>query len=97
MAVRRSVSAVRASWRLTGSRSRGQAKPLGACRRTRRVGLGEPRQDGHSNWWTGPPGALDPTVGLAIAGLAVREAREAWKRNACADCAPFGFSDDPCR
>jgi divalent metal cation (Fe/Co/Zn/Cd) transporter len=36
-------------------------------------------------WW------LDPIAGLGIAGLAVREGREAWAGNVCADCAPIGF------
>lgn len=35
-------------------------------------------------WW------LDPIAGLGIAGLAVREGREAWAGEVCADCAPFG-------
>src|SRR5207302_10091502 len=34
-------------------------------------------------WW------LDPTVGLGIAGLAVREGREAWAGEVCAECAPI--------
>jgi divalent metal cation (Fe/Co/Zn/Cd) transporter len=36
-------------------------------------------------WW------LDPIVGLGIAVLAVREGREAWAGEVCADCAPVGF------
>jgi divalent metal cation (Fe/Co/Zn/Cd) transporter len=36
-------------------------------------------------WW------LDPIAGLAIAGLAVREGREAWAGEVCGDCAPIGF------
>jgi divalent metal cation (Fe/Co/Zn/Cd) transporter len=36
-------------------------------------------------WW------LDPIAGLGIAGLAVREAREAWAGEVCGDCAPVGF------
>jgi divalent metal cation (Fe/Co/Zn/Cd) transporter len=36
-------------------------------------------------WW------LDAIVGLGIAGLAVREGREAWAGEVCADCAPVGF------
>ncbi|MGO9977462.1 MAG: cation transporter [Solirubrobacteraceae bacterium] len=36
-------------------------------------------------WW------LDPIVGLGIAVLAVREAREAWAGEACDDCTPVGF------
>ncbi|MHB8243175.1 MAG: cation diffusion facilitator family transporter [Solirubrobacteraceae bacterium] len=36
-------------------------------------------------WW------LDPITGLGIAGLAVREGREAWAGNVCADCAPIGL------
>jgi divalent metal cation (Fe/Co/Zn/Cd) transporter len=36
-------------------------------------------------WW------LDPVAGLGIAGLAVREGREAWAGEACDDCAPIGF------
>ena len=41
-------------------------------------------------WW------LDPIVGLGIAGLAVREGREAWAGEVCADCAPIdlGLSKD---
>jgi divalent metal cation (Fe/Co/Zn/Cd) transporter len=35
-------------------------------------------------WW------LDSIVGLGIAGLAVREGREAWAGEVCADCAPIG-------
>jgi divalent metal cation (Fe/Co/Zn/Cd) transporter len=47
-------------------------------------------------WW------LDPIVGLGIAALAVREGREAWAGEVCADCAPIGFesagnrSEDRC-
>jgi divalent metal cation (Fe/Co/Zn/Cd) transporter len=37
-------------------------------------------------WW------LDPITGLGIAGLAVREGREAWAGKLCADCAPIGFA-----
>ncbi len=36
-------------------------------------------------WW------LDPIIGLGIAGLAIREAREAWAGEVCKDCAPVGF------
>jgi divalent metal cation (Fe/Co/Zn/Cd) transporter len=36
-------------------------------------------------WW------LDPIAGLGIAGLAVREGREAWAGEVCADCAPIGL------
>jgi divalent metal cation (Fe/Co/Zn/Cd) transporter len=36
-------------------------------------------------WW------LDPIIGLGIAGLAVREGREAWAGEVCGDCAPIGF------
>jgi len=36
-------------------------------------------------WW------LDPVAGLGIAGIAVREGREAWAGEACRDCAPIGF------
>ena len=39
-----------------------------------------------SGWWW-----LDPIVGLGIAGLAVREGREAWAGEVCGDCAPIGF------
>ena len=42
-------------------------------------------------WW------LDPIIGLGIAGLAVREGREAWEGEVCADCAPLGFDGDRCR
>jgi divalent metal cation (Fe/Co/Zn/Cd) transporter len=34
-------------------------------------------------WW------LDPVTGLGIAGLAVREGREAWAGEVCGDCAPI--------
>jgi divalent metal cation (Fe/Co/Zn/Cd) transporter len=37
-------------------------------------------------WW------LDPIAGLGIAGLAVREGREAWAGEVCADCAPISLS-----
>ena len=36
-------------------------------------------------WW------IDPVAGLGIAGLAVREGREAWAGEICGDCAPVGF------
>ena len=36
-------------------------------------------------WW------LDPIAGLAIAGLAMREGREAWQGDAREDCKPIGF------
>jgi divalent metal cation (Fe/Co/Zn/Cd) transporter len=49
-------------------------------------------------WW------LDPIIGLGIAGLAVREGREAWAGKVCADCTPIGFEsptpggcEDGCR
>ena len=42
-------------------------------------------------WW------LDPTVALGIAGLAVREGREAWAGEVCADCAPVGFGSTESR
>lgn len=30
-------------------------------------------------------------IGLGIAALAVKEGREAWAGEVCADCAPVGF------
>jgi hypothetical protein len=36
-------------------------------------------------WW------LDPIAGLAIAGVAGREGREAWAGELCSDCSPIGF------
>ena len=36
-------------------------------------------------WW------LDPVIALAIAALAVKEGREAWRGEVCGDCAPVGF------
>jgi divalent metal cation (Fe/Co/Zn/Cd) transporter len=39
-------------------------------------------------WW------LDPIAGLGIAGLAVREGREAWAGEVCADCAPIRPTTD---
>jgi divalent metal cation (Fe/Co/Zn/Cd) transporter len=36
-------------------------------------------------WW------LDPIAGLAIAGLALREGREAWRGEVCDDCVPLRF------
>jgi divalent metal cation (Fe/Co/Zn/Cd) transporter len=36
-------------------------------------------------WW------LDPIAGLFIAAIAVREGREAWEGETCADCTPIGF------
>jgi divalent metal cation (Fe/Co/Zn/Cd) transporter len=36
-------------------------------------------------WW------LDPIAGLGIAGLAVREGREAWAGELCDECAPIRF------
>jgi divalent metal cation (Fe/Co/Zn/Cd) transporter len=38
-------------------------------------------------WW------VDPTVGLAIAAIAIREARDAWAGETCADCAPIDFDN----
>jgi divalent metal cation (Fe/Co/Zn/Cd) transporter len=40
-------------------------------------------------WW------LDPIAGFGIAGLAVREGREAWAGEICADCAPVGVAARP--
>jgi divalent metal cation (Fe/Co/Zn/Cd) transporter len=40
--------------------------------------------NGALGWWW-----LDPVAGLGIAGLAVREGREAWAGEVCADCAPI--------
>ena len=42
-------------------------------------------------WW------LDPIAGLGIAGLAVREGREAWAGEVCSDCAPIGFESTKSR
>jgi divalent metal cation (Fe/Co/Zn/Cd) transporter len=44
-------------------------------------------------WW------MDPTVGLLIAGVAVREGVEAWRGEGCCVTSPLdgvGFADDPC-
>ena len=45
-------------------------------------------------WW------LDPLIGLFIAFVAVKEGREAWRGETCADCAsPLAFvsgADDCC-
>jgi divalent metal cation (Fe/Co/Zn/Cd) transporter len=46
-------------------------------------------------WW------LDPLAALFIAGIAVKEGREAWQGDVCSDCAPIGFGeptgcDDEC-
>lgn len=40
-------------------------------------------------WW------LDPVIALGIAGLAVREGREAWEGDGCACAAIPGLADDP--
>jgi divalent metal cation (Fe/Co/Zn/Cd) transporter len=40
-------------------------------------------------WW------LDPVVALGIAALAVHEGVEAWRGDACDDCAPLGFASAP--
>jgi divalent metal cation (Fe/Co/Zn/Cd) transporter len=37
-------------------------------------------------WW------LDPAIGLGIAALAIKEGREAWAGEVCADCAPISFA-----
>jgi divalent metal cation (Fe/Co/Zn/Cd) transporter len=42
--------------------------------------------NGALGWWW-----LDPIAGLGIAGLAVREGREAWAGEVCGDCVPIGF------
>ena len=42
-------------------------------------------------WW------LDPIAGLAIAGVAVREGREAWAGEVCGDCSPIGFESTESR
>jgi divalent metal cation (Fe/Co/Zn/Cd) transporter len=36
-------------------------------------------------WW------LDPIAGLFVAAVALREGREAWEGETCADCKPVGF------
>jgi Co/Zn/Cd efflux system component len=41
-------------------------------------------------WW------LDPVIGLGIAALAVKEGREAWAGEVCADCVPVGFDNNVC-
>lgn len=44
-------------------------------------------------WW------LDPLVGLLIAGVAVKEGREAWRGEGCCVSSPLdgaGFAADPC-
>jgi hypothetical protein len=38
-------------------------------------------------WW------LDPVIGLGIAALALKEGRDAWAGEVCADCAPVGFDN----
>jgi divalent metal cation (Fe/Co/Zn/Cd) transporter len=40
-------------------------------------------------WW------LDPTVGLLIAAVAVKEGREAWRGEGCCVAAPPGLSAAP--
>jgi divalent metal cation (Fe/Co/Zn/Cd) transporter len=43
-------------------------------------------------WW------LDPLIGLFIAFVAVKEGREAWRGETCADCcSPLAAVDDCCR
>jgi Co/Zn/Cd efflux system component len=39
-------------------------------------------------WW------LDPIAALGIAGLAVREGREAWAGEVCADCVPISMATE---
>jgi divalent metal cation (Fe/Co/Zn/Cd) transporter len=43
-------------------------------------------------WW------LDPLAGIFIAAVAVKSGADAWRGDACADCAPIGFgtSDERC-
>jgi divalent metal cation (Fe/Co/Zn/Cd) transporter len=42
-------------------------------------------------WW------LDPLIGLLIAFVAIKEGREAWRGETCADCAsPLAFVADDC-
>ena len=44
-------------------------------------------------WW------LDPVVGLLIAGVAIKEGREAWRGDGCCVSSPLdsaGFADDGC-
>jgi divalent metal cation (Fe/Co/Zn/Cd) transporter len=43
--------------------------------------------NGALGWWW-----LDPTIGLAIAALAVHEGRRAWAGGVCGDCNPIGFA-----
>jgi divalent metal cation (Fe/Co/Zn/Cd) transporter len=43
--------------------------------------------NGALGWWW-----LDPTIGLAIATLAVHEGRKAWAGEVCADCNPIRFA-----
>lgn len=38
------------------------------------------------SWWW-----LDPIIGLAIAAIAIKEARQAWAGKTCDACAPIGF------
>ena len=42
--------------------------------------------DSALGWWW-----LDPITGLGIAGLALREGREAWAGKVCGDCVPIGL------
>jgi divalent metal cation (Fe/Co/Zn/Cd) transporter len=44
------------------------------------------------SWW------LDPLAGIFIAAVAVKSGADAWRGDACADCAPIGFgtSDKRC-
>ena len=44
-----------------------------------------------AGWWW-----LDPVIGLGIAALAVKEGREAWAGEVCADCVPVGFDTNAC-
>jgi divalent metal cation (Fe/Co/Zn/Cd) transporter len=41
-------------------------------------------------WW------LDPLAALFVAAVAVKEGRESWRGDGCADCAPVGLEADPC-
>jgi divalent metal cation (Fe/Co/Zn/Cd) transporter len=45
-----------------------------------------------AGWWW-----LDPITGLAIAALALHEARQAWSGKVCADCSPVRIDDPGCR
>ena len=71
---------------LTSAATAGDAAQSWLCAITAAAALMSILANAALGWWW-----LDPIAGLGIAGLAIREGRQAWAGEVCGDCAPIGL------